>query len=321
MERKTITDIPVNRNASPEAAELLRYLADTAGKKIIAGQHTQTNPMEEIDYIRNVTGGPEPRLRGFELLSYSPNINEADASPGCLLEIRDNRGTVDTALKWAEENPGGIVTLSFHWFSPVGGRDKSFYSANTDFDPERVLVPGTDERRAFFRDMDVIAGELDRFRQRHIPVLWRPFHESDGTWFWWGRKGPGIARELYKLMFYYYTEERCLDNLLWVWNCRTADGYPGDSYADIISVDIYLDHYIPTDYADDYFKLISETTERKVAALAEVGYLPDVRLLRKSHVPWAYVMLWSKEFCMGEKYNTRERMRDFYLDPYTDTMQ
>ena len=39
---------PVNPNATQKAHELLNYLYEIAGKKIITGQHTQTNPMEEI---------------------------------------------------------------------------------------------------------------------------------------------------------------------------------------------------------------------------------------------------------------------------------
>ena len=67
----------VNVNATPEARELLNMLSETAGKAVITGQHTQTIPMEEIDYIRSVTGR-EPKLRGFELLAYSPNNNYED---------------------------------------------------------------------------------------------------------------------------------------------------------------------------------------------------------------------------------------------------
>ena len=78
--------LPVNKNASKEAIELLNYLENTSGKQIISGQHTQTIPMEEIAYIKEKTG-KEPKLRGFELLSYSPNINYDDASEPCLTEV------------------------------------------------------------------------------------------------------------------------------------------------------------------------------------------------------------------------------------------
>ena len=307
--------IPVNKNATEEARELLDYLNEIAGKGIITGQHTQTIPMEEIEHIREITGR-EPKLRGFELLAYSPNINYEDADEACLTEVEGNKGTVDSALEWAKASDG-IVTLSFHWFSPLGGRDKSFYAKNTDFDASKVLIEGTPERKAFYHDMDVIYAELKRFKDANIPVLWRPFHESDGDWFWWGAKGPKVACGLSKLMYEYYTEVKHLNNLLWVWNCRLSEGYPGDDYVDVISVDIYLEKYAPTDYTDDYRQLIKATTSNKVAALAEVGYIPDVDMLKRTHIPWAYYMAWSKEFCIGEQYNSNENLRTMYLSDYS----
>ena len=159
-----------NKNSIPAAKELLAYLYEISGKKIITGQHTQTVPMEEISYIKSVCG-KEPKLRGFELLAYSPNINYADSDSECLNEVEENKNTVEQALKWACET-SGILTFTFHWFSPVGGCGKSFYSKNTDFDAERVLVDGTEERAKFFSDMDSIAEILKKFK--NIPILWRP---------------------------------------------------------------------------------------------------------------------------------------------------
>ena len=100
----------VNPNATEKAKVLLNFLSETAGKAIITGQHTQTNPMEEIDYIKSKTG-KEPLLRGFEMLAYSPNINDNDASEACLTEVYENRNTMETALKWTKAT-GGIVTLN-----------------------------------------------------------------------------------------------------------------------------------------------------------------------------------------------------------------
>lgn len=317
MEMIERLESPANPRSTPKTRALLHELYETAGKGIITGQHTQTNAMEEISHIRQLTG-KEPRLRGFELLSCSPNINYGDADEACLTEIYENRGTVDTALRWAAETDG-IVALCFHWFSPTGGRDKSFYARNTDFDASRVLLDNTPEREAFFRDMDVIAGQLKRFQDADIPVLWRPFHEADGDWFWWGSKGPRVARDLYRLMFDYYTNVHRLDNLLWVWNCRLAEGYPGDDCVDVISVDIYLPQYEATDYGKQYLELIRSTTRNKVAALAEVGYLPDIHMLEQSHTPWAYYMTWSKEFCIGEQYNRTEQVRAMYASDYAIT--
>ena len=304
-----------NPNACASAKKLLNYLSETAGKAIITGQHTQTKLMEEIDYIRDNTG-KEPLLRGFELLAYSPNINYDDASQECLTEVYENRETVENALDWAKET-NGIVTLTFHWFSPLGGHDKSFYSKNTDFDAEQVIMKNTRERSAFYHDMDVIAKELRKFQQADIPVLWRPFHEAEGDWFWWGAKGPVIASKLYCMMYEYYTNILHLDNLIWVWNCPVKEAYPGDEYVDIVSVDIYLTGYEKTDYHIQYEQLIKETSPNKTAALAEVGYIPDINILEQSHIPWAYYMTWSKEFCIGEQYNSLDNLKSMYDSGYS----
>ncbi len=309
----------VNPNAIKEARELLNYLSEIAGKKIITGQHTQTNPMEEAQYILEKTGRL-PKLFGFELLAYSPNINYDDASKECLTEIYENRGTLDTAMKLAK-NSDVILTFTFHWYSPLGGRDKSFYAEHTDFDASKILVEGTPERAAFYHDMDVIAEHLKKFRDEKIPILWRPFHESDGQWFWWGAKGPAVARELYKLMYEHYTAHHHLDNLLWVWNCPLSEGYPGDEYVDVISMDIYLPEYAATDYAKEYEKLIAQTTDKKVAALAEIGYLPDIRMLEQSHTPWAYYMTWSHEFCIGEQFNKTDALKAMYESDHAITSE
>lgn len=297
-----------------EAADLLNMLSETSGCRIITGQHTQTVLMEEIDYIRSITGR-EPKLIGFELLSCSPNINYNDASEACLKEVRENRHTLEKALELAKEG-NVILTFTFHWFSPLGGRDKSFYAENTDYDPLRILEEGTDERKAFYRDMDAVASCLRPFADQRIPVLWRPFHEAEGKWFWWGRRGPEVACALYKLMFRYFTEHHHLHNLLWVWNCPLQEGYPGDEYVDVISMDIYLKEFRPTDYAAEYERLREQTTRNKIAALAEVGYMPDIQLLSESRVPWAYYMTWSKEFCIGEQYNTAAALRQMYDSEY-----
>ena len=62
------------------------------------------------------------------------------------------------------------------------------------------------------------------------------------------------------------------------------------------------------------------TSPDKVAALAEVGYMPDIERLEESHTPWAYYMTWSKEFCIGEQYNSKESLRAMYESDYSVTM-
>lgn len=95
--------------------------------------------------------------------------------------------------------------------------------------------------------------------------------------------------------------------------------YPGDDFVDIVSMDIYLPEYTATDYSEEYTKLVEATSPNKVAALTEVGYIPDIHLLEKSHTPWAYYMTWSEEFCIGEKFNSNENLKAMYDSQYAVT--
>jgi mannan endo-1,4-beta-mannosidase len=308
----------VNKNATKEAKELLNYLHSVMGKRIITGQHTQTNPQEELQLIWEQTN-KLPALCGFELLAYSPNINYEDMTAECKREVVEARDTVKKAYEWAI-NKGGIVSFCWHWYSPVGGHDKSFYTKNTDFDPLNILQEGTVERTKFYEDMDKIAEILKGFLDKNIPILWRPFHEVEGTWFWWGSQGGEVAAKLYRLMYQYFVEEKKLNHLIWVWSTPTKEAYPGDDYVDIVAWDIYVEKHEKTDYGKQFSELVSNTSSNKVVALTECGVLPDIDLLEKSKVPWSYYMTWSKEFCLGQDYNTYERLRAMYQSSYAITL-
>lgn len=314
MSKPSFCKIPVNKNATVKARKLLEYLVDNAGKKLITGQHTQTIPMEEREYIKEVTGY-YPKLVEFELLSYSPNINYEESGYACLKEVEENKGTVETALELALKQDI-VVMLCFHWFSPLYGKDKAFYTENTPFDPERVLITDSEERKAFYHDLDIISKELQKFKDRDIPVLFRPLHEVEGTWFWWGSKGGDVARKLYRLVYEYLVNEKKLDNMLWVWSTPSKEAYPGDEYVDIVGWDIYLKEKEHTDYGKQYKELENNTTLNKVKALTELGYNPDIELLEKSNIPWAFYMTWSKEFAMDNVYNTKEELKKMYESSY-----
>lgn len=307
---------PVNKNAAPEVRALLNYLESIRGKGILTGQHTLTMEQRELWHIQEMTG-KLPALCGFELLAYSPNIREENCDEEALTEIRANRGTLRRAYEWAER--GGIVTLTWHWYSPIGGRDKSFYSRNTDFDPAKVLVEGTPERGAFYADMDAMAEHLRGFQKKKIPILWRPFHEAHGDWFWWGKQGHAVARELWRLMFRYYTEVKHLDNLIWVWNSPEPAGYVGDEYCDILSADWYLPPHEHTALTEQY-EILRTVSADKPLAIGENGILPGIDAVAREGRDWLWFMTWSGPFVLEERFNTRESYREQYCHPYAITL-
>jgi mannan endo-1,4-beta-mannosidase len=308
--------LPCNPNVSEEVRAVLNYLSGLRGRGILLGQHTQTPLQEELAYIREVTG-KEPALCGFELLAYSPNINYKESGSECLTEVEENKNTLETAHAWAEKK--GLITLTWHWFSPLYGSDKTFYQRYTPFNAELALKENTPERSAFISDMDAMAELLKPFCQKRVPILWRPFHEANGDWFWWGSRGPDTARGLWLDMYERYTRVHKLDNLIWVWNSPLKEGYVGDSYCDVISRDIYLPEHTHGDYSEAYEELLQLTPSDKITALGETGPVPDIAALAKTKVPLTWFMTWSKKVC-GEGYTSREKLRAAYDDVYGVTL-
>ncbi|NIK79200.1 mannan endo-1,4-beta-mannosidase [Paenibacillus castaneae] len=309
---------PCNPNASEEVKAVLQYLSDISGKGIITGQHTLTTAQKELHYIEELTG-KLPALCGFELLSYSPNINYEDAGEACLIEVEENKNTLDNAWDWAL-NRKGLVTFTWHWFSPFGSRDKGFYAENTTFDASQAVIVGTKEYEALISDMDAMADILKPFCDKKIPILWRPFHESEGTWFWWGNKGPEAAKKLYQIMYDRYTNYHHLNNLIWVWNSPLVEGYVGDDVADVISRDLYPVKHQHSDLKKEYDELVQITPTEKVVALGEIGIIPSIQQLSETHIPWAWYMTWSGDFCTTEEWTTREELYNAYHHDYAITL-
>lgn len=307
---------PCNPNAQQCVKNVMKYLSDVTYKKLITGQHTQTMAQEELHYIEDVTG-KQPALLGFELLSYSPNINYLDTDEECMTEVTENYGTLKRAWEWAEKK--GLITFTWHWFSPLGGRSKSFFSCNTDFDASRAVIEGTPEHKALISDMDMMAGLLRPFCEKQIPILWRPFHEGDGNWFWWGAKGADTVKKLFRMMYDRYTNVHHLDNLIWVWNSQVPECYPGDDVVDIISRDMYPPEHEHTSQKDMYHNLLQITPTSKISIIGEIGTVPCAKDVVCEGIGWASFMTWSKEFSLTEKYTTKEVLRQLYDSPYSVT--
>ncbi|WP_274361305.1 glycosyl hydrolase [Paenibacillus thermotolerans] len=305
---------PVNPEAGAEVRSLMRYFKDIYGKKIITGQHTATAEGPELEYIRSVTG-KLPALRGFDFLSYSHATETRNPSEHKIWETEANKGSVEQAIEWHKKH-NGIVAFCWHWYAPTGGEDKSFYTKHTDFDLTKAFDPESNEHKALLADMDEIAVQLRRLQQEGVPVLWRPLHEADGKWFWWGAKGPEPYKKLYRWMYERFTSCHKLHHLIWVWNAPHPDWYPGDDVVDIAGMDIYVapGNYGPLKCAFDYCSSITA----KPIALTENGPIPDPGKLIESHTPWLWYMPWYGEHCTDS--TSQNQLKRIYEHPYTVTL-
>lgn len=293
-----------NPEASEECIRVMEYFRKIYGTKIITGQHTDY-AMEDIEYLYKVTGR-KPALAGFDLLSYSAFTNPEEATRECRIEVDACRDNVGRAIRWVKEE-GGLLTLCWHWYSPGKGRDKSFYTVNTDYDLEKALAEKGTDYELLIRDMDLIAGQLARLKQDRIPVLWRPLHEADGKWFWWGASGAEAYKKLYRLMYERFTVMHGLNNLIWVFNAPCEGWYPGDDVVDLVCMDIYGPKGNTGALDLEYQRGIRIADTDKPIGLGEVGTMPELEPALQTS-PWLWFMLWNGFTRSGES-NSRETLR------------
>lgn len=305
-----VTTTPVNKSANSDAKGLLKFLGKIYGKRILSGQQDQAS----LDWVtQNV--GKTPAILGVDLMDYTDSRISRGASST----------DVDKALAFAQK--GGIVTFVWHWGSPVGLYDNEtqrwwsgFYTAATDFDISAALV---DDKNANYtlliHDIDTIAVQLKKLQTAGIPVLWRPLHEAEGAWFWWGAKGPEPVKKLWRILYQRLTVKHKLNNLIWVWNSVNPAWYPGNDVVDIVSADTYTqgDH---GPISATYNSLISLTNDTKIIAATEIGSVMEPSLLKAYQADWVYFCVWSGDFISGGSWNSLDLLKRVYADDYVLTL-
>lgn len=275
-----------NPDADENAKKLYGYLCDTFGKNILSCQQESTwmtSPDYEMDYIEKTTG-KLPAMRGLDFMN------------------DDFDGVVERAKQWHEK--GGIVTIC--WHTGINGHGYQ-ESLNDEPDFEKLLTEGTPENKAMLASWDRAANALAELQSEGIPVLWRPFHEFDGAWFWWGKKGGDNFIKLWQYMYDRYTNKFELDNLIWVlgYSGSVKTGwYPGDDYCDIIGSDTYDDST-----NKKAWKKLSAMNTGKPLAFHECGNVPSEEAFRNDGCIWSWFMIWHTEHIMG---NDKENLTALY---------
>ncbi|MGO4109738.1 glycosyl hydrolase [Paenibacillus sp. YAF4_2] len=307
----TVSNTLVNPNATAATKNLMSFLVDNYGSKILSGQQG----IENVPWLQSNVG-KKPAIVGFDFMDYSPT--------------RVAHGTtsseVENAINW--DSQGGIVTFLWHWNAPAGiidqqGKEwwRAFYTDSTTFDIAYALshTSSTDYQK-LISDIDAIAVQLKRLQTANVPVLFRPLHEADGGWFWWGAKGPEPAKQLYRLMYDRLTNYHQINNLIWIWNSTSPDWYPGSDVVDIISTDSY-----PT--AGDYSTQISQydnlnniVSNSKIVAMTENGPIPDPDLLPIYHADWSWFCTWVGSHLTDGITNSLNHLIKVYNSSYVLTL-
>lgn len=291
-----------NVNACENTKAVYDYICSTYKHKILTGQMESTwkgSPEYEMDYIFETTG-KLPAIRGLDFID------------------DDFDGVVARSKEWWAK--GGIVTICWHCGSDFSkGYSESLRTDIANWDAS--LTPGTPEYDTLIAGMDKAAVALKELDEAGVPVLWRPFHEVGGDWFWWSRGGAQNLVKLWRMMYTRYTDYWELDNLIWVYGYQAKPKtpelwYPGDGYVDIAGADSYNGGT----QALLFNRIKMFIGNRKPICFHENGTIPDMDKLQCWRTDWSYFMTWHTEFLTQDEWNTKENLIKAYNSEYTITL-
>jgi mannan endo-1,4-beta-mannosidase len=253
--------VPADQHASASTRAVLQYLTalpQKKEKKLISGQFVNGYPAVTLATVEKIhaEAGQWVALLGFDY--YAPK----SAKLVGLEERKPARWESVNPLIKAHWQAGGLSTINLHMTNPWTGQNAWDKTGNL----AELLKADTPAGAYYHRQLAMIADGLADLQQAGVVVLFRPFHEVNGGWFWWGAKDPETTKQLWRALFRYLTDERKLHNLIWVYNSRTLLHYPGNDYADLTSFDLYHDD--PAQAKTAYAEAL---TAGKPFALAEYG--------------------------------------------------
>ncbi len=209
------------------------------------------------------------------------------------------------------------MTICWHCGSDFKGSHTE--SMNTNLNWDKALTPGTNEYNNLIAGMDKGAQALQELQKAGVPVIWCPFHEFDGKWFWWGKGGADNFKKLWRIMYDRYTNYWGLDNLIWnLGYCGDVNGgwYPGDEYVDIIGSDTYVNH--TNSLVQQYNK--TAQVAKKPVCLHENGPIPDPEKMKADGAKWLWFMTWHTSFIDNNQFNTTDYIKRVYNSDYMLTL-
>lgn len=310
-------------NKTPEAEEMLdklRYIS--AEKKFMFGHHD--DPVYGIGW-----DGDENRSDVKSVCGDYPAIMSFDLGR---MEIFGDKTLDNVPLDRirkeviAQYERGGMSSFSWHVDNPLTGKDSWDVSDSTVV---KSILPGGVNHEKFMGWLDKIADYMNSIKTSDgvkVPILFRPWHEHTGSWFWWGQNL--CSTEDYKALWrmtYDRMQEKGVTQLLYAYSPGTEpkdsteylERYPGDDIIDLIGVDAYQfdrDAYLKS--LDNSLTIMSQVSKahNKLMAVTETGYetIPDSLWWTQTLMPAiekypiSYVLVWR---------NARERENHYYA-PY-----
>jgi len=325
----------IDKNAEEQTSNLYQNLKKLEGKHTLFGHqatlaygYSWRNEPNRSD-VKDVTGD-FPALYGWDIADFV-NLNDSE------IEMEEKMLRIKNFVKEGYDR-GGVIAFAWHMSNPATG--KSFYDTTSAV---HSILPGGENHHILTQNLDAAARFFKEVSP--IPIIFRPWHEHNGDWFWWC-KGPTKEEDYIKLWQFtvdYLKNEKQIHNLIYAFSPDRSRmslndenayfyAYPGDEYVDIIGLDNYWDvgHPVntasPAENAQNFAKsleLIAKiaTNKNKIAALTETGMeaIPDSTW-------WTQIMLkgietndWTKKITYFQVWRNATKAvekKDHYYAPF-----
>jgi len=275
-------ELAVVSESIPEVNQMLRYLYSIKGENTLSGQHNYSHDLSEShDSVKAITG-KLPAIWGSDFIG--KQFREV-----MIKEAID------------QHKKGSIITLMYHQPRPYADSMGHFRDSIFADDWQQLVTPGTDIHNTWLADIDSVAHFLKILEENNVPVLWRPYHEMNGIWFWWcNKRGDDGYKKLWKMMYNRFTDHHQLKNLIWVWNPNAPRDwendnayayelfFPGLEYVDVLATDVYKG-----DWKQSHHDQLLALAGDKPIAIGECGALPPAELF-ESQPQWTWFMVWAR---------------------------
>ncbi len=337
----------IDKKATKETKNLYKNLKTISKSHILFGHqhaleygHGWSNEPNKSD-VKLVTGS-HPAVVGIDFSDFSGRTKE---------ETEKSKETLRKNVINTYER-GGITTVSWHFNNPASGG--GFYWKDSISVPVMSLIKeGGSHHEEYKEILKTIADFAHSAKAKDgnlVPMIFRPFHEFDGDWFWWGRKY--ASREdfiaVWQFTISYLRDTLQVHNFIYAYSpdnrfnnvSEYLERYPGDNYVDLFGMDDYGDFGRDGKYDLEAgikkLKIISDTAikKKKLAAFTETGLesIPNadwwtnvlLHSLQKEKLELCYVLVWRNDAVSPTHYYAPfpEQISvpdfiKFYNDPYT----
>ena len=249
-------------------------------------------------------------------------------------------------------NRGGVTTVAWHFNNPVS-RTNFYWNDSTAVAAVKHIVPGGshhDRYKAILATVADLARSTIGNDGKLVPMIFRPYHEFDGDWFWWGRAHSTVDefKTLWRFTVSYLRDSLHVHNFIYAFSpdnrffteAQYLERYPGDEWVDMVGVDNYGDFGRDGKYNLEAgikkLKIVSDYASKtgKLAAFTETGLesIPNttwwtetlLKALRAEKMQLCYVLVWRNDVRSPTHFYapfpgqvSEADFIKFYSDPYT----